>query len=272
MITVVVDSTAYFTKKEAAEFGIVTVPLAYSVNGIGYRESYADANGDYEALIGGCDGNCNTYQRNTNTYAKIFEKLVNEGREVFCVTISSRLSGAFSSARIASKKVGRGKVRVFDTLLGAGGLYLMAKKAAALAAVGLDADRIEKSIKGDIERIGICFSVDDISCLKRGGRLGNVPQISPILNYKPFFKLIDGSIVFDKMSRGDAERFRHLTKCVPRDAKRVIVQHISHLKDAQRLCEQIEKDVPDAMVELRRLGPVLAVHLGLGCLVVTYEE
>lgn len=272
MIAIVVDSTAYFTKREAKDMGINIVPLIYSVKGVSYLESYVDESGDYERLIDRCGGDCNTYQRNTHMYAQIFERLVGAGHEVLCITISSRLSGAFSSARLAAKKSGRGRVKVFDSLSGAGGLYILAKKAAALSRAGMGMDRIMESLRCDIPRLHVAFSVDDMSQLKKGGRLGNVPQYAPILNNKPFFKLADGAIVFDKMSKGTAERVRHLVDSVPEGTKRVIVHYNGSGDTAEKVCREISRTRPEVPVELRRLGPVLSVHLGLGCIVVTSEQ
>lgn len=60
-------------------------------------------------------------------------------------------------------------------------------------------------------RVRMCFSVDDMTPLRRSGRLGNVKMsISTVLNIKPILELRDGAIVSAGLARGRVEQARRL--------------------------------------------------------------
>lgn len=112
MITLVTDSTAYLTKAEAEKLKIRLVPMHYILAGKSYAESYADENGDFVPQIAAHQEICATAQASVADFVGIFQAIVHQGGEVLCLVISSRLSGAYSSACIAAKAVDAEKVRV----------------------------------------------------------------------------------------------------------------------------------------------------------------
>ena len=70
-----------------------------------------------------------------------FSELVNSGFEVLCITISSRLSGTYSSASIAAREVSSDKITVVDSQSTAGGMYMLVEKARAMALAGASVEK-----------------------------------------------------------------------------------------------------------------------------------
>ena len=110
--------------------------MHYILAGKSYAESYADENGDFVPQIAAHQEICATAQASVADFVGIFQAIVHQGGEVLCLVISSRLSGAYSSACIAAKAVDAEKVRVVDSRTTAGGLALLLKRAAALIRQG----------------------------------------------------------------------------------------------------------------------------------------
>ena len=137
MITMITDSSAYFDKAEARALGIKIVPMSYTVDGQVYSESYRDQNGDFENLLRS-NKRFSTSQPNLSAFLSCFEEEITMGNQVLCVTISSRLSGAYSTAHMAAKQTGSEHIAVFDSRLTAGGLYLLIKEANKLIESGLE--------------------------------------------------------------------------------------------------------------------------------------
>ena len=81
-----------------------------------YNETYADENGSFKKLIALSGGGCQTSQASISAFMSVFEELLRLGFFVLCLTISSRLSGTYSSASIAAKEIGSLKIRVVDSL------------------------------------------------------------------------------------------------------------------------------------------------------------
>lgn len=171
MITLVTDSTAYLTKEEADRLKLRVVPMHYTIAGNSYTEGFADENKNFVDKIAANPDLCATAQASVADFVGMFQAIVHQGGEVLCVVISSRLSGAYSSACIAAKAVDAEKVRVVDSRTTAGGLALLLKKAAKLIRQGYPLEDIVAQVKKQREKTGIAFSVEDMESLRKSGRL-----------------------------------------------------------------------------------------------------
>ena len=176
MITLVTDSTAYLTKEEADRLKLRVVPMHYTIAGNSYTEGFADENQNFVDKIAANPDLCATAQASVADFVGMFQAIVHQGGEVLCVVISSRLSGAYSSACIAAKAVDAEKVRVVDSRTTAGGLALLLKKAAKLIRQGYPLEDIVAQVKKQREKTGIAFSVEDMESLRKSGRLCIVRQ------------------------------------------------------------------------------------------------
>jgi DegV family protein with EDD domain len=109
---------------------------------------------------------------------------------VLCIVISSRLSGAWSSAVTAAREVGSSKVAVIDSLSTAGGLYYQVVRARELADRGLSHAELADRCTEMRQSSGVAFSVENMSALRRSHRLGPLNQsVNTILNCRPVLLL-----------------------------------------------------------------------------------
>ena len=116
-----------------------------------YR-GFADENQNFVDKIAANPDLCATAQASVADFVGMFQAIVHQGGEVLCVVISSRLSGAYSSACIAAKAVDAEKVRVVDSRTTAGGLALLLKKAAKLIRQGYPLEDIVAQVKKQREK------------------------------------------------------------------------------------------------------------------------
>lgn len=274
MLALVTDSTAYLTKQEAAAWDVRVVPISYTVNGDVYHETFIDKNGDYEGLISRGLAQAQTSQASVATFMSTFEELLRQGYDVLCLTISSRLSGTYSSASVAAREVNGSRIFVVDSHLTGGGLYLLVKKARRLINEGLPAQQIIDKLLALREEIGVAFSVSDLTQLRKSGRLGIIRQsISTILNNKPMFLCIDGGIVSDGVVRGRGAQTERLLGHIPRNATSLIVHYTAKEESvARHLLARIEAAFPNAAIIRRPLGPVLSIHLGESTVGLAWES
>ena len=266
MITLVTDSSAYIRKAEAESLGVRIVPLSYTVNGLPYSESYSDMNGDYETLLKK-PGNFATSQPGMAAFLSCFEEELAKSRQVLCITISSRLSGAYGTAYQAARQTKSGDVAVFDSYLTAGGLYLLVKEAARLIANGAELSDIVQRLPEVRVRISITFTVDDIAPLRASGRAGFVRMgVGTILNIKPILICKDGAVVFENSARGSTDLIRKIVKKVPEKAADAVISYIGENSVAVNLYNVIKTTHPQINICFQKLGPVLGIHLGLKAL------
>ncbi len=271
MITIVTDSSAYLKKKEAIELGVVVVPLRYRVNEQQfYQESYSDQNGDFEALLKG-NAKVSTSQPSVGVFLSCFQEELTKGNQVLCITMSSRLSSTFGVAYAATRQMETNDVLVFDSQMTAGGLYLLIREARKLIADGLEIGEVLKALPAIRNRISIAFSVDDITPLRNSGRLGFVRMsVSTILNIKPILKCEDGIVVNDGVAHGSTDIIRKLVGKISPQVSSVVVNYIQNQRLATYIYNILKAQHPNMNVKLRKMGPILAIHLGLHVVAVSF--
>ena len=270
MITIVTDSSAYFKKKEAQDLGIRIVPNNYSVDGQNYSESFGDQNGDYENLLKG-SGRYTTSHPNISAFLSCFEEEVQKGSEVLCITMSSRLSGAYSTAYMAAKQTENENIAVFDSQLTAGGLYLLVKEAKKLIESGLDINEVLRELPSIRDRITIAFSVDDMSPLRNSGRMGFVRMsVGTFLNIKPILLCKDGAVVSDSAARGNTEIIKKLVAKIGADTREIVISYIGDNRLASNLYNVIKESFAYVPITLQKIGPVLGIHLGLKVIALSF--
>ena len=262
MITIVTDSSSYFKKSEAVELGVKIVPINYTINGQSYCESYSDQNGDFEYLLRGT-GDYNTSHPNMSAFLSTFMEELHNGNEVLCITISSRLSGAYGTAHMAAKQSESGSIAIFDSRFTAGGLYLIVKEAGKLIADGLSLHEILDRLPAIRDRVSISFSVDDMASLRNSGRIGFVRMsVGTFLNIRPILLCKDGVVVADTVARGKTEIIKRMTEKLSADTKEVVINYIGDNLMATNLYH-VAKSATGAPISLQKIGPSLGIHLGL---------
>lgn len=263
MITIVTDSSSYLKKSEARELGVRMVPMNYMVNGHNYCESFSDRNGDFESLLRG-KGKYTTSHPNLAAFLSSFEEELAKNNEVLCITISSRLSGTYSTAYMAAKQTESKNIAVFDSMLTAGGLYLLIGEAKKLIDSGLGLSALMQKLPAIRDRITIAFSVEDMTPLRNSGRLGFVRMsVGTILNIRPILLCKDGAIVSDNIARGNAELIKRLVQKISINAQEVVISYIGDNRTATNLYNVIKNIHAHLTVKLQKIGPVLGIHLGL---------
>lgn len=272
MTAIVVDSSVYLSRAEAEALGVRIVPMTYSVEGGGlYAEDFVDANGEYEALVAQNIDRMHTSQATMSAFMSIFDDLLAEGKDVLCLTISSRLSGTYANARMAANEVGNQCIEVVDSLSTGAGLYHLVCLARRLLNEGVELGEVAQQLREERTHIKTVFSVDDMMPLRRSGRLGSVRlSVSTILNIKPMLKCENGSIVSGGMARGRHEQMRFFLKEIGDYRGDMIVQSFLADTQAGAVREQIEQ--LGCRTSHRRVGPVLGIHLGRGSIGITWVD
>lgn len=135
---IITDGAADITKEEGAKRGIVVVPFyVYSTQDV--NRKFADVDELYEEMLKNPKEVFKTACPSPEEYYRKFRAAVDEGKGVFCVTISQKFSGSYSSAVLAANMIAEetpdAKVRVIDSQMNS-------------ALQGLFVDEIEKMAPG----------------------------------------------------------------------------------------------------------------------------
>lgn len=204
-------------------------------------------------------------------FTDMFESLKDEGyTHAVVVTISNKFSGTFNSARLAAESTEGIKIHVFDSLSLSMVEGAIIYEAAHLIEEGKSFDEIVNVLPDIRERTDIYFTIDTLTYLKKGGRIGKVAgTVAETLNIKPLITIHDdGFHTFAKV-RGSKQAVTKLTN----NLKDILAQHKCKIwimngnaEDKADIIYNAVKDSPN-LIECHlggMIGPALGVNTGPG--------
>ncbi len=270
MISVITDGTAGLLYREASAMKVRVLPVLYALGNRVYHESYLDA-GSKDKQMDFSRGDWMTTHTSVDDFRGAFRHLTRDGNEVLCVLISSRLSGTYSSAINAAQQVAPERIAVVDSLNTAGGLALLVREASAMNAQGMKLQDIKAALEKRRADVGVVFSVNDMTALRRSGRLGVVRQsVGNMLNLRPILVLEDGIVKSQGVARGTLQSVRALAAAIPDSAKAIILHHQGADNPPEPLENTIRARFPNAEITTSPVGPSLNIHLGPGFIGAAY--
>lgn len=195
MIKIIVDSASDVEKAEAENLGIELIPMKIRFGNTEYNDGINLSHREFfEKLIESAELP-QTSQINEYSFEESFKRLTEDGSDVIAITISSKLSGTYSSAVKAAKKFG-GKVRVVDSIEACIGERILLQHAVNLVRDGkMTADEIVAELNEKKNKIQLLAVLDTLKYLRKGGRISSVAAIAgEMLSIKPVISVVKGEI------------------------------------------------------------------------------
>ncbi len=203
------------------------------------------------------------------TFYRTFQKLVEAGHDVVCLTLPGKHSGTFNAAWLAAEDFG-GKVRVVDTGSFSLGMGLQVLAAAREALAGRSAEFIQGMVENLRTRTSILFVLDTLEWVRRGGRLDRilplVDRLARTLRVKPVLEMCNGEfrlVAVARSTRGALQRLEdEVRERLPVEAlAAAYTRGCEAASDlASRIAALANKTVSDIMVA--EAGPAFAAHAG----------
>ena len=188
MIRILTDTGSDITYLGANALGMEVVELD-----IKFEEFHYDYRNDldfakfYENLVK-AKKLPSTSQVNPSQYLEVFNDAKDKGDEVLVVTISSGVSGTYSSAKMAQEECGYDAITVVDSRQLILNQRTLAEHAVKLRDEGKSREEIEKALLDVRDRMSLTACLDTLTYLKKGGRvppamafIGNAIKIKPVL-------------------------------------------------------------------------------------------
>ena len=258
---------------------IQVLPFTYTINGqqIVYNgdiESF-DSHAHYELLRAG--ELIQTSLANTQQFVDHFRPVLEEGRDVVYVGMSSGISGTYQVASLAAEELMEQfpdrRVRTVDSLGAGFGPGLLTILAAEMQAAGKTADETADAL--DRKKMDLCefFTVDDLMFLRRTGRLSTTGAlVGTMLGIKPILRGDEeGHIVVFQKCRGrkkavDTIAQLYQQRVVNADQQIVAISHGDCLEEAQALADKICAIAQPKELLFCPHEPVTGSHVGPGML------
>ena len=278
---IITDSCCDFTQQQFEQNNVICVPLSVFYNGEAHDNFSDDASvkAFYDIIREGVTAT--TSAVNPEGWAKAMEPVLQEGKDVLVMAFSSGLSATYQSAVIAAdelqEKYPDRKIRVVDTLAAALGQGLLVWYACRKRDEGLSLDELVAWVEANKLHLCHWVTVDDLSHLKRGGRIsGATALVGTMLNIKPIIHVDDeGHLINVGKCRGRKAATDFIANKVTElgegfDNSTVFVAHGDCPEDAAALEKILKEKHGVKEVITGYVGPVIGAHTGPGVLVVFF--
>ena len=220
-------------------------------------------------------GPIKTSMINAHQFKAAFEPMIQKGRDVLYVAMSSGISGTCAAARQAAAELMKeypGRIiRVVDTIGASFGEGIFALKASMLRSARKTLQEACDWVENNKRRMCQFFTVDDLMFLHKGGRIsGLTARIGSIANIKPLLMGdSEGKIVSCGKVIGRKKSLQALADLYDRHAEAasdeiVAIAHSDCEPDAQYLAGLLRKKRGIQDVLIRCYEPGTGSHVGPG--------
>ena len=198
---IITDTNSGMTQAEARECGVTLMPMPFTVNGKNYVEnvnmSYMEF---FEHLASGAQ--VATSQPSPEDVMACWKQALEECDKLIYIPMSSALSSSCQSAKLFAEDFD-GRVLVADNRRISISQKQSVYDALHWRDMGLSAEEILQKLMDTALDASIYLTVDDLSYLKRGGRITpSVATIGTVLNIKPVLQIQGGKLDTYKKVRG----------------------------------------------------------------------
>lgn len=202
-----------------------------------------------------------------------------DGKTNFVVTISSQLSGSFSSANIAKDIVAEsGKdVYVFDSKSASAGELLVSLKIKELVEKKLDKAQIINSVEEFIAEMKTFFVLENLDNLIKNGRMSKLAvKLTTLLGIRPILGSDgNGNIAFFSKARGAAASIEQLCKtigeyCSSTGGRILTITHCNNESHATRLKHMAEEMYEFKEIIIEKTRGLSSMYANNGGIVIAF--
>lgn len=271
---IVMDSAGDLQQMEETFFS--SVPLKILA---GDREFVDDRTTNVDEMVefmSGYNGCSSTACPSAGEYLEAF----GDAEDVYCVTITSGLSGSYNAAVIAAQtykeQYPQRQIHVFDSLSAGPEMTLLAEKIRELVQQKLPFDRIVAQVEAYSRRTRLAFSLESLHNLAQNGRVSNtVAKIAGLLSLRLVGKASDeGTLQPTGKARGNQKvPFELLKQLISMgyNGGRVRIHHCCNLPSANALKTAILERFPKASIIIDKTGALCSFYAEKGGLLVGFE-
>jgi DegV family protein with EDD domain len=273
VVRIVTDSTAAIPAADQQAMAITVVPLNVHFGDQVFRDGIDLSEAEFFARLKASPRLPTTSQPSVGAFEEIFRPLRAAGDEVLSVHLSAKLSGTFGAARMAADAVDPEHITVVDSGTVAMAMGFLVLEAARLARQGAPRPAITQRVEHLIPRARVICTIDTLTYLERGGRIGRAQALlGALLNVKPLLGVTDGEVLPLGRARSRAQALDRLVEILQRDGKlsHLAVLHGGAENDALKLRERVAGRYPELIIPLAEIGPVIGTHTGPGVIGFTY--
>lgn len=276
-VVIMTDSTCDLSKELIESRKIHVVPLYVNFGDLSYRDGIDLTTPELYAKVDELGFLPKSSAVSPGEFVNQFTPWIEDGYDIVCITIGSKLSGTFQSAIIAKDMVDSNRIHVVDSNNLSTGVGLVVLKGCDLRDQGLDAFAIKQALDEIAPRVRSQFAIQTMDYLYKGGRCSALSAfLGGVLAIKPIIQVNNGKLDVYKKAIGKMTRaldimledYQALYDQI--DSDYVMVTHSIADKSAAYMMERIhEIGMPKALIETQA-GCVISTHCGKGTIGILY--
>lgn len=267
---ILTDRGSDFSDLQLEGLKIHFVPMKLTLDGKTYSSGIDITAAEFYDLLTTTDGFPTTSQPSVGEFVEIFQNLSKEDPEIFCIYVSSGLSGTHSSAHTAAKMVPEAKITFWDTkTLSCPEAWQVEAAARALQA-GWSMEQILARLAEIHQSCEGIYTLETLKYLIHGGRishmkglLASVLQIRPIIGVNK----VEGKYYTLGQERTTRKALIKLVDIATRfmpasEPVRVQLLHGKNPEAVEVLREEITKRLDVYWSPTISVAPILGAHTG----------
>jgi DegV family protein with EDD domain len=268
-IRLVTDSSCDLTADVLEEYRIEVIPLIVHFGTEIFHDSASSVEEFWARMAG--PQHAQTSQPSVGTFQEVFQRLVDQGKQVLCITLTSQHSGTFNAAQVAAQQFGEA-VQVFDSLSLSMGLGWLVVTAAQAARAGRSMPEIVASLERLRDRISFQIVLNTLENLRRGGRadafISVAERMTRALNIKVIINVVEGQLRLVSAARSFKRAVNRVLAAVEQmgPLEHLAVVHTRAAEMAEETAQDLARRTGFARerIWVRETGVVLSVHAGPG--------
>lgn len=279
MIKIVADSAADIPKSIAEELNIEILPFMINIDG---KQIVADKNltpQEFYKMVENCVEIPSTSQMSPADLEDIYRKIGAENT-IIHITMSARGSGINNTSNLVAAQLND---EGFDITVIDSGKFTMiigdtVIKAAEMARNGASKQEIIDFANENYARDTAYFLVDDLTFLKKGGRIkATTMAISKVLDIKPILFINDGLVEATRKVRGLKKSLSVLVDFIEErmenpDENEVMILDSDAPDKVEAIEEMIRERIKPKAITYAKIGPVITCHAGPGLVGVYFKH
>ena len=279
-VAIVTDTTACIPKEQVEKYGIQVVPIELTFGDRVYRDGIDISPTEFYALLRQAEKLPTTAGSLPGPYLEAYREASNRASNILCITLSSKLSGMFNSARVAiemaKKDIPNVAIEVLECTTAAAGQGLVALAAARAAASGKSLTEVVEIAREVMHRVSLFATLDTLHYLVKGGRVPKAAGlVNSLLQIKPVFTVNGGDAHTVALPRSTPSAMKRILKLMGQRVIKgqplhVAVMHADALNEAIALRNRVSSQFDCAELFITEFTPVMGVHTGPGLIGVSF--
>ena len=273
------DVSGDISEEAAKKYNLNFIPMQYSLNGE-MRMSYGIES--KEILKKFYDGQRNgdltmTSQITPFMYKEYFKDTLEAGKSILYIALSSGLSSTYQSCLLAidelKEEYPNCDIYCVDSLSATGGMGVIVERAFCNREKGLSLEDNYKDLCAMTKGVHCLFMVEDLSYLKRGGRVSATTAfVGSMLNIKPILCVDkNGKLITINKKRGMKAGAHYLVELLKENYTGndcIYVCNADNQEIADLVCNLIKEELKDVTVKQTILSPIIGAPLPFESIIV----